>query len=122
MVCVMATVPLAVGYSAYSYISAGVERSVAYIAFGTWAVLFVALQITLLSALIVGIPIYLLTSKVDVIRPLALIVTAIIAGVLILRWWTGEFDDIRRVLMFAFFGAYSGVAFWLGADVWRLIK
>ena len=117
---VFATVPLATAFSLHGFLTSSEESSVIDIVLGTVATVVVALVISTVSGLAFGVPVYVLTARTRVPRALVLIVAAALVGVIVHELWRGGelFEDIGSMLLFAFFGAYSGAAFWLGADIW----
>jgi hypothetical protein len=87
-------------------------------------VAFFSLVIATFCAICVGIPAYVLLSRLNRWRFLALVVFAVTAAVAFKEMWYGgpAFVDFESTTQFAFFGLYSGVAFWLGAEKWQPIK
>jgi hypothetical protein len=116
-VCCLASIPLAIGYSLYGFSTSG-EFTVITFMGGTAAFVIVACVITGLCSIFFGVPIYLLSARLKVLRPAVLLVAAAITGVVVHEVWDGGlFEDPEGALLFAFFGLYSGMAFWIGADV-----
>ena len=89
------------------------------IVLGTAITVVVALIISVVSGLVFGIPVYILAARTNAPRVVVLIVAAALVGVVVHELWHGGelFEDVGSTLLFAFFGAYSGVAFWYGADI-----
>ena len=118
--CAIATVPLAIGYSLYGFFASAEEHALVEVVLGTAVVVIVAVVISTVSGLLLGVPVYVLTARTSAPRAVVLVVAAALAGVIIHELWHGGelFEDIGSMTLFAFFGAYSGAAFWLGAEIW----
>jgi hypothetical protein len=123
IVCVIATVPLAIGWSVWGFYVLRSDRDwpVVYVLLSIVIVAAVAVTIATVSAFCVGVPIYALASRAKGLRPLVLLLSAIVVAVAVHEVWHGGalFEDVKSALWFAFFGLYSGIAFWAGADVWQ---
>ena len=119
VVCCLAAIPLAIGYSIHGFYTSDDPWSAAYVVVGTGVVVSIGCLIAGVCATCFGVPIYVLSARLKVLRPLVLLVGASIAGVVVHEMWHGGslFEDPEGARLFAFFGLYSGVAFWLGADV-----
>jgi len=119
VVCCLAAIPLAIGYSLHGFYTSDERWSAGYVVVGTVVVVSIACLITGVCAACFGVPIYVLSARLKVLRPLVLLVGAAIAGVFVHEMWHGGslFEDPEEAWLFAFFGLYSGAAFWLGADV-----
>jgi hypothetical protein len=124
--CVVAAVPLAVGWTLWGFYVDRSDRdwSVAYVLISTVTVTLFALPIAAFSAVCFGMPVYALASRAKRLRPLLLLLGATVVGVVVMETWHGGafLEDPESTIQFAFFGFYSGIAFWLGADVWQPIK
>jgi hypothetical protein len=124
--CGVAAIPLAIAYSIYGFVSTGDETRLGYIVMGTLLVIPFACAIAVGSALFLGIPIYAATVRLKRTRIPLLLLSAIVVGTFVHEVWVQPaaplFEDPVGALEFAFFGLYSGLAFWFGADVWRLIN
>jgi hypothetical protein len=122
--CSLASFPLAIGFSLWGFYVDRADREwhVGYVLISIVGVSFFSLVITTFCAVFVGIPVYALASRFGRWRPLVLLLGAVITAVVFHEAWEGGglFENPESVLQFAFFGLYSGIAFWLGADVWRL--
>jgi len=112
---VLAAVPLAIVFSLHGFVTSTAQDSAIGIFLGTAAVVIGALIVSAASGLVFGIPAYLLAVRTNAPRVVVLVVVAALAGVLVREWWL---DGVGSALLFAFFGAYSGAAFWYGADGW----
>ncbi len=97
---------------------------IVYVLISIVIVAFFAVAIASFSAVCFGMPMYALASRVKRLRPLVLLLSATVVGVVVHEAWHGGafLEDPESTLWFAFFGLYSGLAFWLGADVWQPIK
>ena len=117
---VVASLPLAVVFSLYGFFSSAGKHSFVEIVLGTTTVVIAALIISALGGIVFGIPVYVLAARTRAPRVVVLIIAAALTGVIIHEWWIGGglFEDVGSTLLFAFFGAYSGAAFWLGAEIW----
>ena len=123
---VLAAVPLATGYTLWGFYIDRSDRDwpVAYVLISIVVVALFALAIAAFSAVCFGIPIYALASRTKRLRPLVLLLSATVVGVVVHETWHGGgfLEDLESTAQFAFFGLYSGIAFWLGADAWQPIK
>jgi hypothetical protein len=121
---IFASIPLAIAYSIYGIASSSEEFSVAYMLVGTVATVLYSLMVSAVASVVFGIPIYAVTVVCRAPRAATLIVAASIAGVLVLALFGGGVlaDDIQIVVVFAVFGAFSGAAFWFGAERWSRSK
>ena len=97
---------------------------IGYVLISIVVVALFALAIAVFSAVCFGIPVYALASRVKRLRPLVLLLGASVVGAVVHETWHGGafLEDPESTLLFAFFGLYSGIAFWVGADVWQPIK
>lgn len=124
--CTLASVPLAIGFSLWGFYVDRADREWAagYVLVSIVFVTFFALVIATFCAVCVGIPIYALTSRLRQWRTLALLLAAIAVAVVFHETWHGGhiFEDPESTVTFAFFGLYSGAAFWFGADVWQPVR
>ena len=112
---VLATVPLAIVFSLHGFASSTEQHSAIGIVVGTAAVVVGALIVSAAAGLVFGIPAYVLAVHTNAPRVVVLVVVAALAGVVVDEWWL---EGAGSALLFAFFGAYSGVAFWYGAEIW----
>jgi len=117
---VFAAVPLALVFSLYGFLSSAEEHSLVELVLGTALVVIAALIISAFGGLLFGVPVYVLAVHTRAPRAVVLVIAAALAGVIIHELWFGGelFEDVGSTLLFAFFGAYSGAAFWIGAEVW----
>jgi hypothetical protein len=124
--CSLASIPLAIGFSLWGFYVHRADRewNAGYVLISTAVVVFFSLVIATFCAVCVGIPTYVLASRFGRWRPLVLLLGAVVAAVAFHEIWNGDglFENLESTLQFAFFGLYSGVAFWLGADIWQLRK
>lgn len=116
----LATIPLATLVSLYGFFSSAEDHALTEVVLGAAVVVIFALPLSAVGGLVIGVPVYVLVSRTKAPRGAVLVAAAALTGVIIREFWLGgePFDDIGSVGLFAFFGAYSGVAFWFGADVW----
>lgn len=117
---VVAAVPLAIVFSLYGFFSSAEEHSLVEVVLGTALVVIAALIVSALGGLLFGVPVYVLAVHTRAPRAAVLVIAAALTGVIIHELWFGGelFEDIGSTMLFGFFGAYSGAAFWLGAEVW----
>jgi hypothetical protein len=130
--CCVASVPLAVGFSLWGFYVEESDQAweVGYVLISIGVVVLFAFLIAAFGAAFVGIPVYLFASRRRSLRPPLLFLAAILVGLVVHETWASGaifhgghlFEDPRGAFRFALFGLYSGIAFWLGADVWRPFK
>jgi hypothetical protein len=121
--CVVASVPLAIGWSLWGFyvLRSDQDWPAVYVLFSILVVGAFAMTIAAASAFCVGVPVYALVSRLNGLRPLVLLLSAVVVAVVVHEAWHGGalFEDVPSALLFAFFGLYSGLAFWAGADLWQ---
>ena len=122
VVCGLASIPLAVCFSLWGFYIHRSDREweAGYVLISTIGVGFFSLMISVVTAVCVGIPVYALASLTNVWRLPILLICATIVGVTVYETMSADplFENLVGTLQFAFFGLYSGVAFWVGAEVW----
>lgn len=122
--CCLASVPLAAGLVIQGYYSSTQEWSVVEVVLGVAVTSLFSMFITVFVSVILGIPAYSLTIRAGRWRIPLLLLSAACSGIVVYEVWTGAalFEDLSITALCAFFGLYSGVAFWIGAEVWQPIR
>jgi len=127
--CGLASVPLGIGYSMWGFYIKRSDRDWAdgYVVISTVTVVIFSLFLSLLGAVVFGVPTYSLIARKAVQHRLVWLLSfGAVGGALIQGAWSSlgghPFYPLTWTLTFASFGALSGSVFWFGADVWRPIK
>jgi len=111
------------GYALYGFYFSGEVWSTGEVVMGTLLTAMFAVLMALMGSIML-MSVYALTTRANRWRVPLLIIAAVVCGVIIEELWNGAalFEDLENLVLFAFFGLYSGLAFWVGADVWRPIR
>jgi hypothetical protein len=119
----LASIPLAIGYALYGFYSSGEVWSTGEVVMGTLLTAVFAVLMTLTGSIML-MSVYAVTARASRWRVPLLLLGAVVCGVIVEELWNGAalFEDLENLVLFASFGFYSGLAFWVGADVWRPIR